>query len=111
MMGQSSNPIAISEELSRGLSNALVQSRKFTVLDRDYIQERSSEKNILSSWDVPSEELDKLGQELFSDYIVVGTITSANAKEIVRTMRTNNMNLQEKKGLLQVYYRLIDFHT
>ena len=111
MMGQSSNPIAISEELSRGLSNALVQSRKFTVLDRDYIQERSSEKNILSSGDVPSEELAKLGQELFSDYILVGTITSANAKEIVKTMRTNNMTFQEMKGLLQVSYRIIDVPT
>ena len=111
MMGQSSNPIAISEELSRGLSNALVQSRKFTVLDRDYIQERSSEKNILSSGDIPSEELAKLGQELFSDYILVGTITSANAKEIVRTMRTNNMTFQEMKGLLQVSYRIIDVPT
>ncbi len=111
MMGQDTNPIAISEELSRGLSNALVQSRKFTVLDRDYIQERSSEKNLLSSGDVPSEELAKLGQELFSDYILVGTITSANAKEIVRTMRTNNMTFQEMKGLLQVSYRIIDVPT
>ncbi|SVC97539.1 uncharacterized protein METZ01_LOCUS350393, partial [marine metagenome] len=45
-MGSDANPKFAAEELSRGLSNALVQSRKFTVLDRDYINERSSEKNV-----------------------------------------------------------------
>tara|TARA_B100000945_G_scaffold144419_1_gene115590 strand:- start:104 stop:1408 length:1305 start_codon:yes stop_codon:yes gene_type:complete len=110
MMGVGTNPVFASEELSRGLSNALVQSRKFTVLDRDYIAERSSEKNVLSG-DVPSEELAKLGQELFSDYILVGTITTAKAKEVTKTMRTNNMTFKEMQGVLQVSYRIIDVPT
>ncbi len=110
MMGSIVNPIFASQELSRALSNVLVQSRKFTVLDRDYIQERNSEKNNLSG-DVPPEELAKLGQELFSDYILVGTITTANAKEIVKTMRTNNMTFQEMQGVIQVSYRVIDVPT
>ncbi len=109
-MGAAVNPNFASQELSRALSNSLVQSRKFTVLDRDYIKERTSEKNVLSG-DVPSEELAKLGQELFSDYILVGTITSANAKEIVKSMRTNDMTFQEMQGVLQVSYRIIDVPT
>lgn len=110
MMGAVTNPVFAAEELSRGLSNSLVQSRKFTVLDRDYIQERSSEKNILAG-DVPSAELAKLGQELFSDYILVGTITTAKAKEVVKTMRTNDMTFQEMQGVLQFSYRIIDVPT
>ena len=109
-MGSQANPIFAAQELSRGLSNSLVQSRKFTVLDRDYIQERSSEKNMLSG-DVPSEELAKLGQELFSDYILVGTITTAQTKEVMRSMRTNDMTFQEIQGVLQVSYRIIDVPT
>ena len=109
-MGSQANPIFAAQELSRGLSNSLVQSRKFTVLDRDYIQERSSEKNMLSG-DVPSEELAKLGQELFSDYILVGTITTAQTKEVTRSMRTNDMTFQEIQGVLQVSYRIIDVPT
>ena len=110
MMGAQTNPTFAAQELSRGLSNSLVQSRKFTVLDRDYIEERSSEKEMLSG-DVPSQELAKLGQELFSDYILVGTITTAQTKEVVRSMRTNNMTFQEIQGVLQVSYRIIDVPT
>ena len=110
MMGAETNPAFAAQELSRGLSNSLVQSRKFTVLDRDYIQERSSEKKMLSG-DVPSQELAKLGQELFSDYILVGTITTAQTKEVVRSMRTNNMTFQEIQGVVQVSYRIIDVPT
>ena len=110
MMGAETNPAFAAQELSRGLSNSLVQSRKFTVLDRDYIQERSSEKKMLSG-DVPSQELAKLGQELFSDYILVGTITTAQIKEVVRSMRTNNMTFQEIQGVVQVSYRIIDVPT
>ncbi len=110
MMGAETNPDFAAQELSRGLSNFLVQSRKFTVLDRDYIQERSSEKKMLSG-DVPSQELAKLGQELFSDYILVGTITTAQIKEVVRSMRTNYMTFQEIQGVVQVSYRIIDVPT
>ena len=110
-MGSDANPKFVAEELSRGLSNALVQSRKFTVLDRDYISERSSEKNVLNSGEVPPEELAKLGQVLFSDYIMVGTITTAKATEITKTMRTNNMTFQELNGMVQFSYRIIDVPT
>ena len=110
MMGAETNPAFAAQELSRGLSNSLVQSRKFTVLDRDYIQERSSEKKMLSG-DVPSQELAKLGQELFSDYILVGTITTAQTREVVRSMRTSNMTFQEIQGVVQVSYRIIDVPT
>ena len=110
-MGSDANPKFAAEELSRGLSNALVQSRKFTVLDRDYISERSSEKNVLNSGEVPPEELAKLGQELFSDYIMVGTITTAKATEVTKTMRTNNMTFQELNGIVQFSYRIIDVPT
>ena len=110
-MGSEANLKLVAEELSRGLSNALVQSRKFTVLDRDYIEERSSEKKILSSGEVPPEELAKLGQELFSDYIMVGTITTAKVNEVTRTMRTNNMTFQELRGMIQFSYRIIDAPT
>ena len=110
-MGSGANPKFVAEELSRGLSNALVQSRKFTVLDRDYISERSSEKNVLNSGEVPPEELAKLGQVLFSDYIMVGTITTAKATEITKTMQTNNMTFQELKGIVQFSYRIIDVPT
>jgi hypothetical protein len=111
MMESKTNPIFAAEELSRGLSNALVQSRKFTVLDRDYIEERSSEKNILNSGEVPPEELAKLGQELFSDYIMVGTISTATVRETTRKMLTNDLTFKELSGIIQFSYRIIDVPT
>ena len=67
------NEQPMSEELSAAISAYLVQTRKFTVLDRAYEIFAGSERNRLASDNVPITELAKLGQELVADYVLVGT--------------------------------------
>ncbi len=105
------NPSAVTEELTRSISDALVQSRKFTVLDRDFVQEKSSEKRLLSSGSMPADELAKLGQELFSDLILVGVITSVRIMETTRKMATNDLEITQLSGKVQLAYRIIDVPT
>ena len=62
------NGQSFSEELTAAISSYLVQTRKFTVLDRQYESETNTEQDRLSSDDVPITELAKLGQELVADY-------------------------------------------
>ena len=69
------NGQSFSEELTAAISSYLVQTRKFTVLDRQYGQ-TNTEQDRLSSDDVPITELAKLGQELVADYVLVGTINN-----------------------------------
>ena len=78
------NGSAVSQELSNGISTYLVQTRKFTVLDRQYQDQLSSERKLLSSGNVPTTELVKIGQQLFADYMLVGTVNSLNIRKVSR---------------------------
>ena len=96
------NGEAISEELTAGISSYLVQTRKFTVLDRAYESQTNLEQERLMSDDVPITELAKLGQELVSDYVLVGTLnnlslsTSPVAFNHQRIRETNPRNVQKQ---------------
>jgi hypothetical protein len=50
------NEVAISEELTSAISSYLVQTRKFTVLDREYESQTNQEQDRISSSDVPITE-------------------------------------------------------
>lgn len=69
----------VAQEISRQLNQKLVteitQTRKFTVLDREYMQAILQEKNIILSADSPIAEKMKIGEILAVDYLLTGTIT------------------------------------
>ena len=60
----------IDDLLIQNLVSYLVQTRKFTVLDREYMNDMNSELNIIKTNQTNIEETVKLGQKLFSDYIL-----------------------------------------
>lgn len=63
-----------SRQLNQKVISEMTQARKFRVVEREYLDELYTEKQILSSGDVPVTEMVRLGQKLGADYIVVGTI-------------------------------------
>jgi len=105
------NEIAVSEELSSSISNYLVQSRKFTVLDRKYQQETEAERSLLSSGNVPNSELVKLGQQLLADYILVGTITNLSIRKNQRKIMSSNTVINSLISDVSVNYRILDTVT
>ena len=58
--------------LAQSLVTKLVQSRRFTVLDREYV-ETLGEKSSFNNPNLPVTEIARLGQDLVADYIV-GTL-------------------------------------
>ena len=105
------NGQSFSEELTAAISSYLVQTRKFTVLDRQYESETNTEQAKLSSDEVPITELAKLGQELVADYVLVGTINNLFLREQQRQMSTVDRTITTIVGNAAVSYRIIDVPT
>lgn len=97
--------------IGQNLVSQLVQSRKFTVLDREFIEETVGEKAMISMGDVPVDEMAKLGQELVADYILVGVLENLSFQTSEIQMRTSGKTLKARSGLVELNYRLIDVPT
>ena len=103
------NPDVAAYEVSSAISNFLVQSRKFTVLDRSFQGFAEAERNTLkTSENMPVKELAKLGQELFADMILVGNLNSIRLKKAQRKMSTSDRVLEYLAGNIATNIRIID---
>ena len=99
-------------EVSSAISNFLVQSRKFTVLDRSFKGFTEAERNTLeTSENMPVKELAKLGQELFADMILVGNLNSIRLRKAERKMKTSDRVLEYLAGNIATNIRIIDTAT
>ena len=105
------NGVSITEELTAAISSYLVQSRKFTVLDRAYESQTNAEQQKINSPDVPITELAKLGQELIADYVLVGTLNNLSLREQTRKLKTVDREVKSIVGNASVSYRIIDVPT
>jgi len=72
----------ISRQFTQKLVTEMTQTRRFTVLDREYIEEFFQEKNFILSADAPVSEQMKIGEVLGVDYLLIGTISEASQKQI-----------------------------
>jgi len=102
---------AISSQLTDALNNYLVQTRKFTILDRSYQETVKGEKQMLKQGNTPITDLVKLGQELISDYLLVGTLNSLRVNEKEIKLKTTDKVFKRSVGSLNLNYRLIDVAT
>jgi curli biogenesis system outer membrane secretion channel CsgG len=69
----------LTQLLTQDLVTQLVQSRKFTILDREYIEEIAGEQKLISSDRVRPEEMARLGEVLVADLILAGTLRNLQA--------------------------------
>ena len=67
----------ISSQLAQRLLTEITQSRRFSVMDREYMDEYLQEKNLILSPDASINELSKVGEVLGVDYLIVGNIIDA----------------------------------
>ncbi len=101
----------IDDLLIQNLVSYLVQTRKFTVLDREYMSDISSELNIIKTNQTNIEETVKLGQKLFSDYIMVGTLQKLYTEEKIIKIKNSNNSVTSEKAFIEFSYRIIDVPT
>ncbi|MDD2557297.1 MAG: CsgG/HfaB family protein [Desulfuromonas sp.] len=81
------SPNEASRKVTQGLVTQFTQSRRFAVLDREFVEEFMAEKNIIISPDAPIEEQAKLGNVLGVDYMVVGTVNDAGYERYVGELK------------------------
>ena len=101
----------VDDLLIQNLISYLVQTRKFTVLDREYINNQNSELNIIKTNQTNIEETVKLGQKLFSDYIMVGTLQKLYTEEKTIKIKNSNNSVSSNKAFIEFSYRIIDVPT
>ena len=104
------DPIKASRMLNQSLTNYLVQTRKFTVLDRDFDEEVFSELDNLSE-SANIEDQAKIGQKLFADYILVGRLEAFDIQETEKKYLTSDVIKKVKTGIIDFNYRIIDVPT
>lgn len=97
--------------LTQNIASSLVQSRRFTVLDREYIAELAGERALAAAGEVPVEEMARLGQTLVADYLLTGVVEKLTYAEKKIRMQSGNRELTSREGDVEVSIRLVDVAT
>tara|TARA_B100000686_G_scaffold317826_1_gene366964 strand:- start:1346 stop:2599 length:1254 start_codon:yes stop_codon:yes gene_type:complete len=96
--------------LNQEFTSYLVQTRKFTVLDREFESEIQGELANLTNSDKIEDQI-KIGQKLFADYIIVGRLDFLVIKEVEKKFLTSDVIKKKNIGVLNFSYRVIDVPT
>lgn len=108
VVGDESMPAAeLTRRFTHMLVNAFTQSRRFNVLDRDYVAERTAEKEVIRSPEAAGSELVQLGNELGADYLLVGSITAASLVREPFQIQISGESGSRYRGAWSLDYRII----
>lgn len=102
----------LGETLQRRLTNDLVQSKKFNVLDRKNDAYYKAEKQLIESEDASSEDVYKLGNILGTDYMLIVNLrdlgkSSSSSSGVASTSASSKVS----KADVVVDYQMILFAT
>lgn len=95
-------------ELNQGIVSFLTQTRNFAILDRDYLQEKHQEFNLLLGDDVKGEERARIGNTVGTDYILVGSVTNFSANVKKEKVPYVNEEVLMVRGNASISWRLIN---
>ncbi|TVM14497.1 hypothetical protein DPQ33_17430 [Oceanidesulfovibrio indonesiensis] len=93
--------------LSQSLVNEFTQSRRFAILDREYEEVMTQERDVWASSDVSVLERAKLGQRLGADYLVYGTVSSLWVNTKKTFIEMTDETIVETSGGASVEYRIM----
>lgn len=109
--GSSLTGSEFSQTLDHELSDYLVQTRKYAVLDRQSNSELDKELSLSLSGQTPIEEAARLGQKLMADFIITGKLSNAYFNVKTKKMRTSDKEYQIGSGKASYSYKLIEVAT
>lgn len=93
--------------LGQKLNEQLTQTRKFTMLDRDFDAEVAAEMARISASDAAPGEAVKLNQKLGTDYLVVGTIAFSDVAAPTVNPFTGETRMPAPTTFAEVSYRVL----
>lgn len=105
------NEMQFIEELNQGTVSFLTQTRNFAILDRNYLQEKHQEFDLLLGDDVKGEERARIGNTVGTDYILVGSVTNFNATAKAEKVPYVNEEVLIVRGNASISWRLINAPT
>ena len=91
--------------------DALSQTGRFTILDREYSAEIQGELDMIASGQTPNIEFAKLGQALSADLIWVGVVNDFSYERHARQLKTSDRELVSYSGGWSVSQRLVNVAT
>ena len=96
--------------INQEFTNYFVQTRKFTILDREFDKEIAAELMNLDNSEKIEDQV-KIGQKLFADYIIVGRLDFLVLEKKEKKFLTSDKILKKEIGTLNFSYRVIDVPT
>ena len=96
--------------INQEFTNYFVQTRKFTILDREFDKEIAAELMNLDNSEKIEDQV-KIGQKLFADYIIVGRLDFLVLEKTEKKFLTSDKILKKEIGTLNFSYRVIDVPT
>lgn len=109
--GESVQSGEVSRVATQSFVNRMVDTRKFTVLDREYANSVLQEKATIAKADTPMEEMCKFGQVLGADYIVVGIVESVSSQNKKVKMGMSGLEATVSDSGSAITLRFIDIAT
>ena len=101
----------ISRQFTQKLVTEMTQARRFTVLDREYMEEFLQEKNLVLSANAPVAEQMKIGEVLGVDYLLIGTLSEANLKKTPYTIQVTGEKGYDYSASFVADYRIVVMAT
>lgn len=101
----------VARQYGHKLVNQLTQSRRFSVMDRDYMDEYLKERNLLLSDNASQDELMKVGQALGVDYLLLGTITEFKAETTTTYSSTLGQGIPRSRIQFNADFRIMVMAT
>jgi curli biogenesis system outer membrane secretion channel CsgG len=108
----SSKKAAKFEQLfAQAMVSYLTQTRKFAILDREFMKEQNLELDLIQGANFSVDEMSRLGNKLGTDYMIVGTVDDVIDKRWTQTMKTTGKKFAMQKFGAQISFRIIDVAT
>ena len=104
--GQKVAPGTYCEEIARRLNEDLTQTRRFTMLDREFGDEVQAELSRLNLANASAGDFGRFQQLLVTDYMVVGTVKLYNSPSAVYNQYTGRTTAQDGP-FIEVNYKVI----
>ena len=99
------------EDLQDGVIDYLTQTRRFAMIDRQLMADTQAELNFVTTANVPTRELARLGNQVGTDYLVVLELRDLFTTVSERKMATTNQVRRKTELTSEVGVRIIDVAT
>ena len=97
--------------LDQNINDYFVQTKKFTMLDRTFIDEVAKEQKTILDGKTPAIEMAKIGNEISADFILVGSVEDFSIEEKITKILSSDQEIKKNIASIYLSYRLLDVAT